>query len=165
MGNLGWIDLALLAALLLSTLFGLWRGLLLEVLALAGWVVAWFAAQWLAPQWAPYLPLGEPESSLNAGAGFVAAFVVVLIGCALVARLVRLLVSATPLKGVDRLLGAAFGLVRGVVLLLAAATVVALTPAAKSPDWHASLGAQWLQVALHELKPLLPADLARHLPA
>lgn len=99
MGNLGWIDLALLAALLLSMLVGLWRGLVLEVLALAGWVVAWFAAQWLAPQWAPYLPLGEPDSSLNAGAGFVAAFVVVLIGCALVARLVRLLVSATPLKG------------------------------------------------------------------
>lgn len=165
MGNLGWIDLGLLALLLLSTVFGLWRGLLLEVLALAGWVVAWFGAQWLAPQWAPRLPVGEPGSSLNAAAAFGAAFLVVLIGCGLASRVLRLLVSATPLKGTDRLLGGAFGLLRGLVLLLAVAAAVALSPAAASPDWHASRGAQWLHDALQGLKPLLPPDLARHLPA
>ena len=44
-----------------------------------------------------------------------------------------------------------------------AAALVAHTPAADSPDWHRSQGAQWLNVALHGVKPLLPADLAQYL--
>jgi membrane protein required for colicin V production len=165
MDALGWVDLALLAALLLSMLIGLWRGLLLEVLALAGWLVAWFGAHWLAPQWAPHLPIGDPGSGLRAAAAFVAAFVVVLIGCGVAARLLRALLQATPMRGVDRLLGGAFGLLRGVVLLIVLAAVVALSPAASAPEWHASRGAQWLGTALQGLKPLLPPDVARHLPA
>ena len=65
----------------------------------------------------------------------------------------------------DRLLGAGFGLVRGGVLLLAVATAVALTPAAKSPPWQASHGARWLEIARHGLTPLLPAEVARRFPA
>ena len=36
-------DWVLLAALLLSVLLGLWRGLVYEVLSVAGWVAAAFA--------------------------------------------------------------------------------------------------------------------------
>jgi len=163
MQQLGWIDLAMLGVLLLSLGLGLWRGFVLEVLALIGWVVAYFAAQWLAPQWAPRLPFGEPGSSLNYGASFALAFIAVLIGWGLASRVLRLLVNATPLRGADRVLGAAFGLVRGVLLLMVLATVVALTPAAASPEWHRSQGAQWLAVAMQGLKPLLPPDIAQYL--
>ncbi|MCK7494049.1 MAG: CvpA family protein [Comamonadaceae bacterium] len=48
-----------------SVVVGLVRGFVFEALALAGWVVAWFAAQWAAPQLAPHLPLGEPGSALQ----------------------------------------------------------------------------------------------------
>ena len=88
-----------------------------------------------------------------------------LVGWGLASRVLRMLVNATPLRGADRVLGAAFGLLRGVLLLLVLATVVALTPAAKSPDWHRSQGVQWLAVALQGLKPLLPPDIAHFLPA
>ena len=161
MQELGWVDLAMLGVLLLSLGLGLWRGFVLEALALIGWVVAYFAAQWLAPQWAPRLPFGEPQSALNHAAAFAAAFLVVLIGWGLASRVMRLLVNATPLRGADRVLGAAFGLVRGVLLLMVLATLVALTPVAASPDWHRSQGAQWLAVAMHGLKPLLPPDVAQ----
>ena len=62
---------------------------------------------------------------------------------------------ATPLSLPDRLLGAVFGFLRGGVLLLVVATVVALTPASQSQGWRASRGVQWLNVALASLKPLL----------
>jgi membrane protein required for colicin V production len=165
MESLGWVDLAMLGVLLLSLALGLWRGFVLEALALAGWVVAYFTAQWLGPQWAPHLPLGEPESNVNQLAGFAAAFLAVLIGWGLASRLVRALTHATPLRGADRVLGAAFGLLRGVLLLLLATLGIALTPASTSPQWHRSQGAQWLTVALRELKPLLPPDIAQLLPA
>jgi membrane protein required for colicin V production len=50
------------------------------------------------------------------------------------------------------------------VLLLAVATVVSLTPAARSPAWQHSQGAAWLVAVLHGLKPVLPESLVQHLP-
>ncbi len=163
--SLGWVDWALLAVLALSVLAGLWRGLVFELMALAGWVVAWVVAQVYAPQVAALLPVGSPGSALNMGAGLAATFLATLVAWTLLARVVRLLVHATPLTVPDRVLGAAFGLLRGAVLLLALATVVALTPAADSQPWQHSQGAGWLRQALDGLKPVLPAAVARHLPA
>lgn len=161
----GWVDWTLLAVLGLSVVVGLWRGLVFELMSLVGWVVAYVAAQLYSAQVAPHLPIGLPGSALNLGAGFALVFIGVLIGWTLLARLVRLLVHATPLTLVDRSLGAAFGLVRGAVLLLATATLVTLTPAAQSQPWQDSQGAALLRVALQGIKPVLPAEVARHLPA
>lgn len=161
---LGWVDWTLLAVLAVSVVVGLWRGLVFELMSLVGWVVAYVAAQWYSTQVAAHLPIGLPGSALNLGAGFALTFLGVLIAWTLLARLVRLLVHATPLTWIDRSLGAAFGLVRGGVLLLAVATLVAFTPAAHSQPWQDSLGAVWLRVALQGIKPVLPADVARHLP-
>jgi membrane protein required for colicin V production len=92
---------------------------------------------------------------------FAVAFAAALIVWSLLARLVRMLIHATPLSVADRLLGGGFGALRGAVLLLAVATVVALTPASQSPGWRASQGARWLGQALASLKPLLPEPVAR----
>ncbi|WP_137732925.1 CvpA family protein [Pseudaquabacterium pictum] len=165
MPALGWVDWTLLAVLGLSVVVGLWRGLVFELMSLVGWVVAYVAAQLYSAQVAPHLPIGLPGSALNLGAGFALTFIGVLIAWTLLARLVRLLVHATPLTLVDRSLGAAFGLLRGAVLLLAAATIVTLTPAARSQPWQDSQGAALLRVALQGIKPVLPAEVARHLPA
>ncbi|MCR5865298.1 MAG: CvpA family protein [Aquincola tertiaricarbonis] len=162
--TLSWVDWALLAVLAVSVVVGLWRGLIFEVLSLIGWVAAYVAAQVLSPTVAPWLPIGTPDSAVNSGAAFAITFVLALMVWSLVARLVSLLVKATPLAFVDRVLGAGFGLMRGGVLLLALATVVALTPAARSPQWQESVGAAWLGAMLQELKPVLPVNVARHLP-
>jgi|WetSurMetagenome_2_1015567.scaffolds.fasta_scaffold17940_3 membrane protein required for colicin V production len=164
LAQVGWVDWALLALLAVSLLVGLVRGFVFELMSLAGWLVAWFAAQWFAPVAAPYLPIGGVGSALNHAAAFAACFIAALIVWGLLARLIRLLVRATPLSLADRFLGAGFGLLRGAVLLLALATVVALTPAAQSPDWQRSHGALWLNTALRGLKPVLPAQLAQWLP-
>lgn len=163
--DLGWIDIALLAFLAASVLFGLVRGLLFEVLSLAGWVVAYLVAQLATPALQPYVPIGILGSGLNHGVTFACAFIVALIVWGIAARLVRLLVRATPLSAIDRLLGAAFGFARGVLVLLVVATVVGLTPLREAPAWQASEGAVWLNSALEGIKPWLPSGLSQHLPA
>lgn len=160
---LAWVDWVLLLVLAASVLIGLFRGFVFEVLSLAGWLVAWFAAQWASPQAAPYLPIGTPGSSMNLAAAFLACFVLALIVWSLLARLVRMVIHATPLSIPDRLLGAGFGVLRGTVLLLAVATVVNLTPAAQSQAWRSSQGARWLGLGLQTLKPLLPESAAKML--
>lgn len=160
---LGWVDWTFLALLALSVLVGLWRGFVFELMSLAGWVVAWFGAQWAAPHLALHLPVAGPDSPLRLAAAFVLCFVAALVLWALLAKLVRLLVHATPLSIPDRLLGAGFGVLRGGVLLLAVASSIALTPAAQSEAWRTSQGARWLELGLQALKPLLPSSAQRWL--
>lgn len=165
MAGIGWVDWALAAAACVSVLVGVFRGLVFEVLSLLGWVAAYVAAQVASPMLAPHLPIGSAGSALNQAAAFAVVFVAALFAWILLARLVRLLIHATPLTATDRVLGAAFGAVRGVVLLLAVATIVSFTPAVRASAWQGSHGAAWLGALLAGIKPLLPADVARHLPA
>jgi membrane protein required for colicin V production len=74
-----------------------------------------------------------------------------------VVRAASALVAATPLRPLDRLLGAAFGLVRGLLVLLVVATVIAYTPLAQAPAWRQSAGAALLGSVLQELLPMLRA--------
>jgi membrane protein required for colicin V production len=156
--------MVLIAILVVSVLLGLWRGLTFEVLALLGWVAAWFAAQWFTPYVLPYMPIGATGSALNHGAAFIATFLLALIVWGIASRLFSLLIKSSPLRLFDRVLGAGFGFLRGLVVLLVLATAVAYTPWSRSPEWRASQGAAWLNATLQAIAPALPNELARHLP-
>jgi membrane protein required for colicin V production len=163
--GIGWVDWAFLAVIGLSMLVGVLRGLVVEVMSLLGWVVAYVAAQLLGAAFAPSVPIGAPGSWLNLVASYVVVFVVVLLLWRILTWLIGKLMQASPLQPVDRVLGAGFGFARGLLIALLVATIVNLTPLAQSSDWRASHGAAGLQVMLSTLKPLLPADMARHLRA
>lgn len=163
MDTIGWVDIALVALLLVSVVLGLVRGLVFEVLALAGWVVAFFAAQWITPQWSAAVPIGTPGSMVNHVSTFAIVFVATLFVWGLLAWLVKKLVHASALSLLDRVLGGAFGLVRGVLIALVVALLVTWTPLARSEPWRASHGAALLQQMLQGLKPLMPRELADRL--
>ncbi|XAH22396.1 CvpA family protein [Xylophilus sp. GW821-FHT01B05] len=157
------VDWIFCVVLLGSLLLGFWRGLVFEVLSLFGWIVAFVLAQWWAPTLAEHLPFGSPGDSARYAAGFVIVFVAAAFACGLVASLMRRLITTVGLRPVDRTLGAAFGLVRGMVLLLAAAVVVHMTPLHTSLWWQQSQVAPVLQSALESLKPVLPDAFAQFL--
>ena len=160
--EIGWVDIGLLAFLLLSVVVGLLRGFVFELLSLAGWFAAYFAGRWLTPMFQGYIHIGTPDSRLNYGATFACVFIAVLIVWSLGARLVRVLIRATPLSPVDRLLGAAFGALRGLVVLLVVAVVVSVSPWAKSTAWQRSQGVVWLNALLQELRPALGNEVPQH---
>ncbi|WP_086922937.1 CvpA family protein [Variovorax sp. JS1663] len=161
MTALDWIAIVLLVV---SMLFGLVRGLVFEVILLAGWVAAFLCAQWFAADVGAWLPFGDPEGSWRYAAGFVLVFVAVAFGVGLVASLTRKLIAAVGLRPVDRLLGAVFGLARGAVALLVAAVMVHLLAFADAAWWRESRSATVLDAALQGLKPALPEKLASYLP-
>jgi membrane protein required for colicin V production len=158
------VDWMLLAVLGLSFLLGLWRGIVQEVLSLAGWVAAFYLSQMYAPMAAAWLPMEGSSQMLRYAAGFVLVFVAVLVATVLVSFVVKKLVSAVGLGPLDRLLGSLFGLMRGVVILLAVTVLVGMTPMRETEGWKQAQGAQWLQQFLHVLKPVLPADFGKYLP-
>lgn len=156
-------DWILAAVLALSLLVGVWRGLVFEVLSVLGWAAAFFLAQWLAPVVASQLPLDALGESTRYAAAFVLTFVLAVFAAGLLAALLRRLVSVVGLRPVDRVLGAAFGLVRGLVILLAVTVVVEMTALNNSAWWQQSPGASLLTVTLAGLKPALPEGFARFL--
>lgn len=160
--DLGWVDIGLLLFMALSIIVGLVRGVVFEVLSLAGWVVACVAAQVLTPFVQPHTSIGQPGSALNHAVAFAAVFLVSLVLWGLGARLVRLLIRATPLSLLDRLLGAAFGLVRGLLVVLLLALVLGLTPVAKWPSMQRSQGVAWLNAVVKEIMPWLPINVTQH---
>lgn len=159
--ELSWVDLALAALLLLSMGIGLWRGLVFEVMSLAGWVVAYFAASPLAPVVEGLLPDGKFGPAVVHVVSLALAFFFVLIVWSLVTRLVKTLIHATPLSAVDRLGGAGFGAVRGVFIALLLVLVIGASPLAESATWQASRAAPVLAGVLRDAAPLLPEPVAR----
>ena len=161
MATLDWVFLTVLVA---SLALGAWRGLVYEVLSVLGWIAAFVLAQWLAPDAAAWLPMGHSADSLRYAAGFVLVFIACAFAAGLLAWALKKLVEAVGLRPVDRTLGAAFGLVRGAVLLLAAAVVVNLTPLQGGEWWTESKGAGVSTTVLKGLKPVLPERFGRYLP-
>jgi membrane protein required for colicin V production len=160
---LGWVDLVLLAVFLLSVLIGLWRGFVFEIVSLLGWLVAFVIANSAGPLLADVLPLGDAGGAVRLWAAYILVFVLVLLTCTLLARMLRALVAATPLSFVDRLLGGMFGVARGMLILVVVGTLVTLSPYAGSTTWKSSHGALWLGLALEGLKPVLPQSLNVHI--
>ena len=159
--TLSWIDIAFAGLLLISVAVGLWRGLVFEVMSLAGWVVAYFAAPPLAPVVEGLLPEGRFGPAAVHVVALVIAFVAVLLIWSLVSRLVKTLIHATPLSILDRLGGAGFGALRGVFVALLLVLVVGASPLAQSATWQASRTAPVLTGVLRDLAPLLPEPVAR----
>ena len=157
------VDWILLGVLVFSMLLGAWRGLVYEVLSVLGWVVSFFVAQWFAPELATRLPLQSAADPVRYAAAFVLIFIASVFAAGLLAFLLKKLVAAVGLAPVDRLLGAAFGVLRGVILLLAATVVIDMTALKTSDWWRESKGAPVLAATLKALKPVLPEQFAKYL--
>lgn len=158
-------DWLLLGVLFASMLVGLWRGLVYEVLSLAGWVAAFVVAQWLAGDVVGWLPMlhSAPES-VQYAAAFAVVFVATVFAAGLLSWLIKKLVETVGLRPVDRTLGGVFGLARGLVLLLALTVVLQLTGVARDAWWSSAQGPVWLDIILKGLKPLLPSSFVDYLP-
>lgn len=161
---MNWIDIALLLILTVSVIIGLWRGLVYEVLSVAAWVVAFFVAQAFAEPVGQWLPMGSATPTMRFAAGFALVFIAAAFAGGWVAWLVKKMVETVGLRPIDRVLGGAFGLARGVIILFGVAIIINMTPLAAENDWQQSVGTRLLGGALHSLKPLLPEVLAGQLP-
>ena len=160
MAAIDWIFLAVLA---FSMLLGAWRGLVYEVLSVLGWAVSFYLAQYFAPRVSAWLPLQSSSETVRYAAAFVLVFVAAVFMAGLVAFLLKKLIEAIGLRPVDRTMGTAFGLVRGVILLLAVAVVINMTALEKNVWWQESKGAPILNATLKGLKPVLPEQFAKYL--
>jgi len=160
MPALDWILLALGAG---SALWGLLRGLVREVLSVVGWIASFWLGQRYATPVGEMLPLVGSSETWRQLAGFVAVFLTVLVVCALLAGLLRKLATVVGLGPLDRVLGAMFGALRGLLLLLSLTIVVNLSDWRNHEYWQNSAVVDWLNQTLQAWRPLMPAEFGKYL--
>ena len=141
-GGLVVVDWIFLGTLVLSMVVGAWRGLVFEMISVGSWIAAFVLAQWFAPAVAHWLPMSSDNEALRYGIGFLMVFVGTVFAGGLIAFVVKKVLAAVGLSPADRMLGAIFGVVRGVVILLALTLIVGMTPLKSSPWWQEAQGTE-----------------------
>lgn len=151
-------DWAILAVLLFSTITALVRGLVLEIFSFAGLIVGAFVAGWYYDSLSPLLMhVGLSKDVADAIAFLLIAFGVAIL-VSLIGKVLRRVVRGVGLGWVDRLLGAAFGFLRGAVVVLIA--VMATTAFFPHSTWtQDSKLLPYVLLVSHPVEQWFPATL------
>jgi membrane protein required for colicin V production len=158
-----WLDYAALVILLASVVWGIWRGLVREVISIASWVLAFLGANLFAGPLGDALPKALPTPEIRVAVAFVVVFIAILAVCALVSRMLSRLVHVAGLGELDRTLGGVFGVVRALLILLAFALVAGLTALPRQPVWRNSISGPLLAQAVLAIKPWVPPSFGLRL--
>lgn len=132
------IDYLIIAVILISMLVGFFRGFFPELVSIASWILAIFAAWHFNGLVEPYLQGKLGSVVVELWASRLIIFVVALILGGLVGQLVSLVIDKTGLSGTDRMLGLVFGLVRGGVIFGVLVIVGQLLGFTAEPWWPES---------------------------
>jgi membrane protein required for colicin V production len=158
-----WVEYAVAGVLALSIAWGIWRGFVREIISLAGWVLAFLAANAAAGPLGEALPTSISSPEVRVLVAYLVVFVFTLSIATLVGMLLARLLKAAGLGGLDRTLGGVFGLARGLVFLLAFTILAGLSSLPRQPAWRESVAAGMLTRTVLQLKPWLPPRLADRL--
>ena len=133
---MNWLDIGVVAIIVLSAVFAFARGFVREAFSVIAWVgaaaITLYGFAWAYDNIDPYVqnPL---LSQVIAGFGL---FIVSLVVLTMVTGILARMVSATAFSPIDRTLGFVFGLARGVFLVcLAYLLVAAALPPSDWPPW------------------------------
>lgn len=156
-------DYVVIGIVAVSLLFGLWRGVIGEVIALVAWGVGIFAAIEFGAAVGNSVFTGLSDPAVRTLAGCVVIFVGVLVAMAVLNMVVRSMVKALGLSVSDRILGMIFGLARGVLVCMVLVGLGGMTSAPTQSWWKNATLAAPLETVVMAAKPWLPGDLAKRI--
>lgn len=156
-------DIAVLGIVAISISVGSLRGFVKEAFSLAVWAAAFFVAFQFSGTLAEQLDGVVEMPSARTAMAFAGLFLGVLLVGGLITYLIGRLVEKTGLSGTDRLLGGAFGGVRGIGLIILLMLVAGLTPVPQDAWWKNSRSIQSLIPLAQWASQYLPETILEHL--
>jgi membrane protein required for colicin V production len=155
-----YLDLGLIAVVLISAFLAMLRGFTREVLAIASWGAAAVAAVYLHPLVLPYVKPYIAKDVIALGVAAAAVFFVTLIAVSLITVKLSDAILDSKVGALDRSLGFLFGAVRGLLLCVIAFVFFNwLVPAQTQPQWVKTARMRpLLQATGDQLMAVLPDD-------
>lgn len=155
------LDLGIVVLIVLSAIIGLVRGFVREALSLATWIAAASFAFLYFDELAVHVPFAVQSKIVRIGIAFAVIFLGVLVVGSIINYILSTAVSSVGLGGVDRVLGGAFGILRGgLIITLLVLLMVAMTPFPKEAWWKDSRLMPWFENTANIVKDMIPKDLA-----
>jgi len=114
MNNFDYIIIAIIG---ISTVMAVWRGFVKELISLLSLAAAFFIAGRASSLAGEFVSAWIGDETLAEIAGFVLVFIGIMMLGAIVSFIMYQILDMTDLSGLDRILGAFFGLTRGVFLI------------------------------------------------
>jgi membrane protein required for colicin V production len=111
------VDVAVVAIVIASMIFAIWRGFISETLSIFAWAAAAFATLYFGPFIAPIVSHLFSPSWLAWLVGYVGVFLFVLIPISYGSFRLSESVQRSSVGPLDRTLGAIFGIARGLVIV------------------------------------------------
>ncbi|MDH3693979.1 MAG: CvpA family protein [Gammaproteobacteria bacterium] len=155
-------DIIILVFLLLTLLVGALLGLLRMVIFIISWILAFWVAYSFAEEASVLFTSYLDEQTLRIMGAFAALFIVTLIVASFIGYLITRLAKIPGIKGVDRSLGALFGVIIGITIIAGVVLFSRLTDFPQQPWWQASISVQYFVPLADMLKDLLPTEVAQH---
>jgi membrane protein required for colicin V production len=160
--NLAPFDWLLLAILLYSTIMAFVRGIILELFSLGGLIAGILLASWNYPRIALLLGRFITTPSTAQIIAFFLILIAVMVLCTLLGKALNRTAHAIGLGFFDRLLGAAFGLLRG--CLFGVAILMAVAAFLPQSQWLAnSQLSPYFLAGAHAVSFVVPHDLRQQI--
>jgi membrane protein required for colicin V production len=154
-------DIAVVAILLASLLFGVWRGLVYEVLSLLGWPLAFVLSRMFANDVASMMP--GAQEAVRVASAYAVLFIAALIVWGMLVWLVSRLIKAIGLGWLDSALGALFGLVRGALVVLVLVWLAGLTQMPEQQFWRNARASRAIEDVALWSKVWLPDNIGQRI--
>ena len=133
------VDYILIGIIVLSTLFSLLRGFVKEAISLGSWILAIWISLSFAAQFSTLLPSSIESDASRIALSYLILFIVTLMAGALVSYLARQIIQTVGLSVFDRVLGMAFGLARGLLIISALVMLGNLLGLPETSWWQESV--------------------------
>jgi membrane protein required for colicin V production len=152
---MNWTDYVIIALLAFSSIAGLMRGLLREIISLLAWLAAVILAWEYSSLLEPHLGGALSSDAVRPWAARAIIFIAVLLIGAAVGAIVTRFTRLSIFSGTDRLLGFVFGLLRGVVVLGLLAILCHAVRLDEEPWYRASTLAPYAEKVGNVLRSLV----------
>lgn len=156
-------DYAVLTIIGLSVIFSVMRGMVREVLAILGWLAAFYVARTYTNQLLPMMPADIPSESLRVLAAFLVLFLATLLLASLLGIALSAIISKIGLGWLNRMLGALFGIVRGLVIVCILVFLAGLTELPKDARWRNAMFSAPIEALVTSILPWVPESISKHI--
>ena len=158
---MNFFDYIIIIVILLSTIGSFFRGFAREFMSLVVWVVGIVAALKLAPVLEPHIMATMHWSTMSYVAAFVLIFLSIWLIGLFISLAIRTVLDRVGLGPLDRVIGLAFGFVRGVLLIAVLMMFINASALENSPTIKTSLLAPQFHALALRLTNMIPPDFKK----